>query len=233
MLTVNPPRRQDGRQTETVGSLTDPDWGSAALLTIDTQVDTLDGHPLEIPGTSAALPAIAEVCRSFRAAALPIVHVVRLYLADGSNADLCRRELVGRSGPILRPDTPGCLLAPGILPPGAASLDAGLLLSGAFQMLGPNEFAMYKPRWGAFFGTDLDSFLRERAVNTVVVAGCNFPNCPRTSIYEASERDYRLALVENGVSGFYDQGRREMQNIGVRLMRASPLSAELVDALQT
>ena len=36
---------------------TSPDFTSAALITIDTQCDTLDGQPLEIPGTSAALPA--------------------------------------------------------------------------------------------------------------------------------------------------------------------------------
>jgi hypothetical protein len=28
-------------------------------------------------------------------------------------------------------------------------------------------------------------------VNTVVVCVCNFPNCPRTTIYEASEREMK------------------------------------------
>ncbi len=61
----------------------------------------------------------------------------------------------------------------------------------------------------------LDQHLRSAAVDTVVVAGCNFPNCPRASIYEASERDYRVVMVDDAVSGLYDVGRREMQNIGV------------------
>lgn len=35
---------------------TEPDLKAAALITIDTQRDTLDGQLLEIPGTSAILP---------------------------------------------------------------------------------------------------------------------------------------------------------------------------------
>ena len=35
---------------------TSPDFSSAALITIDTQRDMLDGQRFEIPGTSAVLP---------------------------------------------------------------------------------------------------------------------------------------------------------------------------------
>jgi len=37
---------------------TAPDFAAAALITIDTQRDVLDGGPFEIPGTSAALGAM-------------------------------------------------------------------------------------------------------------------------------------------------------------------------------
>jgi len=60
-----------------------------------------------------------------------------------------------------------------------------------------------------------------------VVAGCNFPNCPRTSIYEASERDYRVVLVDDSVSGLYDVGRREMQNIGVAVLSTAQVLSEI------
>jgi hypothetical protein len=49
-------------------------------------------------------------------------------------------------------------------------------------------------------------------------AGCNFPNCPRTSIYEASERDFRIVVIDDAVSGLYDRGRAELEGIGVRVM---------------
>ena len=35
---------------------TQPDFTSVALITSDTQRDTLDGQPFEIPGTSTVLP---------------------------------------------------------------------------------------------------------------------------------------------------------------------------------
>jgi nicotinamidase-related amidase len=55
-------------------------------------------------------------------------------------------------------------------------------------------------------------------VNTVVVCGCNFPNCPRTTIYEASERDFRIVLAKDATSAIYDIGLKELKNIGVVLM---------------
>ena len=209
--------------------LIEPHFPLAALVTIDTQLDTLDGQPLEIPGTSAAVPNVAELCRVFRHAGRPIAHVVRLYRSDGSNAEPLRRPLVSGVTPILRPGTSGRLLAPGLAPEGAPELDDELLLSGRPQHLGRAEVALYKPRWGAFFETALDDYLRQAGVDTVVIAGCNFPKSPRASIYEASERDYRVVLVDDAMSGLDDRGRMEMSNIGV----AVAMTADVVAAVQS
>jgi nicotinamidase-related amidase len=212
-----------------------PSLDRAALVTIDVQRDTLDGQPLEVPGTSAAVPRIARLAAAFRAAGRPVVHVVRLYRADGSNAEPSRRALVSGPTPVLRPGTPGRLLAPGVLPAARGGpdgevggpdgevgedveLDDVLLLAGGLQPVGPGEVVVYKPRWGAFYRTPLDDHLRGLGVTTLVFAGCNFPNCPRTSIYEASERDYDVVVADDAVSGLYDRGRDELAGIGVRLL---------------
>ena len=52
----------------------------------------------------------------------------------------------------------------------------------------------------------------------MVFSGCNFPNCPRTSIYEASERDFRIVAIDGAISGLYDRGRAELDGIGVLLV---------------
>jgi nicotinamidase-related amidase len=49
----------------------------------------------------------------------------------------------------------------------------------------------------------------------VVFVGCNFPNCPRTSIYEASERDFRIVVVSDALSGLDERGIKECRAIGV------------------
>jgi nicotinamidase-related amidase len=129
---------------------------------------------------------------------------------------------------MLRRGTPGRNLAPGLLD-NDVSLDDGQLLAGAIQPLGEFDVAIFKPRWGAFFHTPLDAYLVSLAVDTLVFAGCNFPNCPRTSIYEASERDYRIVLAKDAISGLYERGESEMLNIGVHLLGTTEILAGLTD----
>jgi nicotinamidase-related amidase len=50
-------------------------------------------------------------------------------------------------------------------------------------------------------------------MDIIATAGCNFPNCPRITLYEASERDYRLVLIGDAVSGIYEQGRWQLERI--------------------
>jgi nicotinamidase-related amidase len=191
------------------------------------QRDLLDGQPHEIAGTSAAAESIATMCEAFRAAGQPIVHIVRLYKSDGSNVDVCRRRQVEHGDlKLVIADSEGAGIAPTIVPPGT-TLDTELLLSGGVQEVGPAEVAIYKPRWGAFYKTPLEAHLRERQVSTTVFCGCNFPNCPRTSIYEASERDFRVVVAEDAISGLYDRGREELRNIGVRLMESTEVVASV------
>jgi nicotinamidase-related amidase len=212
---------------------TEPHLHTAALITIDTQCDVLDGGALEVSGTSAVLPAIGTLVQAFRAAGRPIVHAVRLYEPDGSNVDPCRRQAVREGARMLAPASAGSQLAGELVVEAGVVLDDRLLLAGALQRLGANEVAMYKPRWGAFYRTPLEGHLRGEGVDTVVFCGCNFPNCPRTSIYEASERDYRIVLARDAISGLYERGERELAGIGVGLMGTGELPAALARALES
>jgi nicotinamidase-related amidase len=206
---------------------TAPHFDRSALLTIDTQVDFLDGQPFQVPGTTSVLPKMTDLLAAYRRAGRPIVHIVRLYRRDGSNVDLCRKSLVESGAAIIAPGAPGSALAPELPPEAAPGLDPELLLSGRPQMIGPGEAVIYKPRWGAFYQTCLQDHLEADSVDTLVFCGCNYPNCPRTSIYQASERDYRVVLVADAVSGLYDRGITEMRNIGVNLLTAD----EVIDRL--
>jgi len=192
----------------------EPDRDRLAMITIDTQRDTLPGGACEIAGTDAVLAPMDRALRAVRARDDLIVHVVRLYREDGSNAEPVRRALIERSGPMLAPGTDGSQLCKEIQPGIFDELDHALLLSGGLQELGANEFAMYKPRWGAFYETDLERLLRACNVTTLVFAGANWPNCPRASIYEASERDFRVIVLADAVSGLYDRGVTELGGIG-------------------
>jgi len=208
------------------------DFSSVALLTIDVQRDVLDGGAIEIPGTSAVLPRLRALVEAFRRAGRPIAHVVRLYEPDGHNADLCRRALIEGGGRLLGPGTPGAELAGELRPERAPPLDAELLLNGGLQELGPSEVVLYKPRWSAFYGTPLEQHLRDLGVSSLVVAGCNFPNCPRATLLDASCRDLRLALATDAVSQLEDRDGAQMADIGVSLLGVEELSAALTPVSQ-
>lgn len=200
-------------------SPTQPQAQTSALITIDVQNDfTLPGAPMAIPGTYERIGLMRELLLAFRAARRPIVHIVRLYLPDGSNVDLCRREEVRQGLALVNPDTPGAELVSALKPRPDIQLDAARLLAGEFQPIGPEEWILYKPRWDAFYRTPLEAHLRQLGVDTLVFCGCNFPNCPRSSIYGASNRDFRLVLATDAVSGLYERGLEELRGIGVTLM---------------
>jgi nicotinamidase-related amidase len=197
---------------------TEPQLLKSALLTIDTQCDfALPGSVAHIPGSSDIIPNMKSLLAAYRQYDLPIIHIVRLYMADGSNVDLCRKGMFEDSMRIIVPDTAGAELVADLKPNPDVELNADLLLKGGIQNWGKKEFVIYKPRWGAFYKTPLNKHLSNLGVNTLVICGCNFPNCPRTTIYEASERDYKVVLIEDAVSGIYEKGKEELRHIGVRI----------------
>lgn len=193
-----------------------PDYRHSALIIIDFQNDCiLPEAPFEVPGSYDIFPKLEELTKGVREGGIPLIHVVRAYLADGSNVDLCRRELVQKGTLLFAPYSEGAEFPETLKPDNAPPLDWDALIRGDFQQIGENDWVMYKSRWGAFYRTGLEDFLREKGINTLIFSGCNFPNCPRTSIYEASERDFRIVLAADAMSGLYEKGLLELKNIGV------------------
>ena len=206
-----------------------PDREHSALLMIDIQHDfTLMDATAEIPGTLQAVQYIQHLVQVYREHGYPIIHIIRSYHADGSNVDLCRRRAIENGKQVVIPGSDGTELVDELKPSPAIRLDSSLLLSGHLQQIGTMEWIMYKPRWGAFYNTLLERHLHNLDVNTVVVCGCNFPNCPRTTIYEASERDFRIILAKDATSLIYNIGLEELENIGVLLMNTDECIAWLV-----
>jgi nicotinamidase-related amidase len=210
---------------------TQPDLEHSALILIDVQNDfTLHDAPARIEGTLEIIPNLIGLLTMYRTRHLPIIHVVRLYRPDGSNVDVCRRSLIESGARIVAPGSEGAELVAELKPSLQVRLDADLLLNGDLQNISEQEYIVYKPRWGAFYGTGLEAFLRSIQVDTLVFAGCNFPNCPRTSIYEASERDFRLVVIRDALSGLYQRGEEEMEKIAVKILSVAELGAMFADA---
>ena len=214
-----------------VDKFTSADWQNSALVTIDTQNDfTLTNSPFAITGTFDIVPKMRQVLHAFRLAGKPIIHAIRIYNPDGSNVDLCRRRAIAELGQeLVIAGTQGAELVDELKPSSSSKiqLDTELLLEGRLQELAMKEWIMYKPRWGAFYATPLENHLHKLNASTVVICGCNFPNCPRTTVYEASERDFRVVLINDATSNIYERGLHELDKIGVDLMTSNDCVAAL------
>ncbi len=198
---------------------TAPERSRAALLTINAQVDFLHPEsPLRTKGMKSARAQVQRLVRGFRDYDLPIVHCLRLYRPDGSNVDICRRQMVEEGMRVLMPGTQGAELAADIAPKDAPRLVPDALLAGEFQELGNKEWAMYRPRWGAFHDTGLEAHLNALSVNTLVICGFNFTTSGRATIYEGGARDFRVVLAGDAVSNASEDSLRELGRIGVYLM---------------
>jgi nicotinamidase-related amidase len=191
---------------------TEPHFDRSVLLLIDTQVDFLDGGASPIEGTTDQLPQIADLVNAYRAANRPIVHVIRLY--EGEDIDLVRRGALWPNGTVVRAGTPGAEIPVELIDRSGFRLDPAVLLAGGFQEVGSREVVMWKPRWSAFFRTPLEDHLVAHGVDTVVIAGCNFPNCPRATAFDASERDYRVVIAMDAVSQATPERLADAESIG-------------------
>mgnify|MGYP000703378922 CR=1 FL=1 len=198
---------------------TSPDLARSALVLVDVQNDFVFGTAA-VAGTAELLDTMARLADVFRAAHRPIVHVVRLYVPGSSDADPPRRAAVEAGHQIVAPHTDGAAVPAALL---THPLDYESLLNGGIQHVAPNEVVLFKPRWSAFFRTALDEHLRDAAVNTVIVAGCNLPNCPRATLFDASERDYRAALVTDATSQVTPERLADLELIGVELLTTADI----------
>jgi nicotinamidase-related amidase len=208
-----------------------PEWERSALLIIDVQVEFVSGA-MVVPGTAERLPQLARLASAYRRAGRPIVHVVRLYVPGGDDVDLIRRADIRAGKQVAAPGSDGSQI-PDVLLPGEARLAPDQLLAGEMQELGPSEHIMFKPRWSAFYRTSLEQHLRDRNVTTVVVAGCNLPNCPRGTLFDATERDYRAVLVPDATSQVTAERLADLTLIGVTLTDTKVIEEQLASHTQS
>ena len=189
-----------------------------ALLVIDMQNGFLNAaSPLFIDGAPATVPACAEVIAFCRAHEIPVVFVTRSYAADGSNVERPRFASWLRGG---KPISPGC--DPEIS-------DAMPEIFGS----DPGDYHIIKPRFSAFFCTELDALLRRLGVTRVVLTGTTTPNCIRTTCYDAISLDYDVTVLSDCTSSktpeIQSANLRDMQNIGAVVMTATEFQQTITD----
>jgi nicotinamidase-related amidase len=62
----------------------------------------------------------------------------------------------------------------------------------------PDDIVVRKTRVGPFLTTDLDEQLRQRGIDTVVLAGISTSGVVLSTVRDASDRDYRIVVLSDG-----------------------------------
>lgn len=178
-----------------------------ALIMIDMQNGFLNpASPLFIQGAPATIPACARVIDHCRQKHIPVIFVTRLYRADGSDVEHTRFAAWLAGG---KPVSPGC--------PEEINADPPKEFGDA-----PTDYHIFKPRFSAFFQTELDVLLRRLGVDTVLLAGTTTPNCIRTTCYDAISLEYNVAVLTDCTSSATEEIQQanlaDMERIGAQLI---------------
>ena len=180
-----------------------------ALLIVDMQNDfVVPGGPAVVVGAAATIPQLKEVLNWFRDKNYPVFHIVREYRADGSDIEISRKEAF--------------LAGPSYAVPGPKGVEI-------IEELTPiaGEYRIVKPRFSAFFGTELELILRRLSVESLVVCGTQYPNCIRATAFDGLSHGYPVSVVTDATSAASEEianaNIRDLKNIGIQCVSFAEL----------
>lgn len=177
--------------------------GKTALLLVDCQEDYLARDGLQ-PARESLITSIAAALAAARAKGWSIVHVRTRVAADGSDAMPHRR-----AAPEAIAGTPGGE-PPDIL------------------REHPGEPVFFKRFFSAFDADGLESTLRDRGVDSVVLAGVHSHACVQATALDAYARGFKVVVAEDLV-GSYDpaHGVQALEWLDGRAASVAPSAAVL------
>lgn len=157
----------------------------SALVVIDMEngfIDERSAHCIRMAKDS--VPACIKTINIAREKNIPIFFVKRLYRGNGSDVELTRYQSWSEGGRGMQPGSTGF---------NSAEAPEGMKPKSG-------DYTIIKPRWSAFFGTELDIILRRLHVENVILIGTTTPNCIRTSAYDANALEYNVVIIEDACS---------------------------------
>jgi nicotinamidase-related amidase len=83
----------------------------------------------------------------------------------------------------------------------------------------PEDYDVPKHRWSAFHGTHLDTSLRARGVDTIVIVGGSTHVGVASTVYVARDMDYQVVVVRDGLTGRQPQRDFFVEHVFPRVCR--------------
>lgn len=153
--------------------------------------DLLEGHVNRDEASRARYaPVIANavsLLKAARAAGVLVAHAHADHRADRATSARTLRDTDNRLRPLKRGDDEGPLLTGGTAETRVIAEIAP----------GPQDLLVPKHRWSAFHGTYLDTALRARGADTIVLAGGSTDVGIAATAFAARDLDYNLVIVSD------------------------------------
>ncbi len=188
------------------------DPSQTALLVIDMQRDFVErggfGEMLgnDVTPLRRAVEPTRRVLDAFRRARLSVIHTREGHRPDLSDCPPSKRARgrlkigIGDLGPM------GRVLVRG---------EHGHDIIDELKPL-PAEPVIDKPGKGAFYATDLELVLRDRAIRSLVVTGVTTEVCVHTTVREANDRGYDCLVLEDCVASYFP----EFQTAAIEMIKS-------------
>ena len=161
----------------------------------------LPDGPAVIKGAFASVTRVSDVLTWFRQKQNAVFHIVREYREDGSDIEISRREAF--------------LAGPSYVIPGS---EGAKIVEALTPVRG--EHRIVKPRFSAFFGTELDLILRRWRIVRLVICGTQYPNCIRATAFDSLSYGYDTVVITDATSAsspdVAESNIRDMKNVGIR-----------------
>jgi biuret amidohydrolase len=154
-----------------------------ALVNVDLQRCFVENSPLAAPDGLAILPRINRLAAACRRSNIAVIHTRCVLRPDGANLGLMAEFTPLVRAGILNLDSPAAALHPGLV-------------------VEPGDIILDKPRFGAFYGTDLELILRLRVIDSLIISGIATNVCCETTAREAAVRDFRVFFLNDGTATF-------------------------------
>lgn len=181
-----------------------------ALLIIDMQNGFIkESSPFCIKNAKDSILNCAKAIEEARKKEIEIIFVNRSYNKDGSDIEYTRKEVWEKMGKPLSE---------------IASYDKS---SENPKEIGrkKEDRVIIKPRFSAFFATNLDLILRRLGIVEIILIGTTTPNCIRTTCYDGISLDYKVTIIEDCTSSntkeIQDANINDMKNIGANIISLS------------
>jgi len=149
-----------------------------AIVVVDMQkVFCEPDGALYVPATAAIIQPIAALLECARAAAVPVIYLRHVVRGDGSDTGRMR-DLYPNVDRILARDDPGIQVIEALSPR-------------------PGDVVVDKLFYSGFHNTDLDTVLRARDIDTLVVCGTVTNVCCDATIRDAVHREYKVIALSD------------------------------------